>query len=147
MANDISLIGGPELPAHTDEVHTVHQQNELIDHGSSQADPPSMLILTGPNYSGKSVFLKQSALIVYMAHLGSFVPAQAAAIGITDKILTRISTRESVSKIQSAFMIDLQQIAFAARMATHRSLVVIDEFGKGTDTNGKGIEITFCVQS
>ena len=59
---------------------------------------PSMMLLTGPNYSGKSVYLKQVALIVYMAHIGSFLPAKDAVIGLTDKILTRIQTRESVSK-------------------------------------------------
>lgn len=58
-----------------------------------------MLLLTGPNYSGKSIYLKQVALIVYMAHIGSFVPAETATIGLTDKILTRIQTRESVSKV------------------------------------------------
>jgi DNA mismatch repair protein MSH5 len=93
---------------------------------------PSMLIMTGPNYSGKSVYLKQNALIVYMAHIGSFVPAEKATIGLTDKILTRIATRESVSRSQSAFMIDLQQVALSMALATRRSLVVIDEFGKGT---------------
>ncbi|KAL7267478.1 chaperone ATPase hsp78 [Rhizina undulata] len=93
---------------------------------------PSMILVTGPNYSGKSVYLKQVALIVYMAHVGSFVPARSAVIGITDKILTRIQTRES---IQSAFMIDLQQIAISLRLATRRSLLIIDEFGKGTDAS------------
>lgn len=96
-----------------------------------------MLVLTGPNYSGKSVYLKQVAIIVYMAHIGCFVPADAATIGLTDKILTRISTRETVSKMQSAFMIDLQQITLAINLATHRSLVIIDEFGKGTDSSGQ----------
>lgn len=60
---------------------------------------PSMMLITGPNYSGKSIYLKQVALIVYMAHIGSFVPAESAVIGLTDKILTRIQTRESVSKV------------------------------------------------
>jgi hypothetical protein len=96
-----------------------------------------MILLTGPNYSGKSVYQKQIALIVYMAHIGSFVPADAAVIGLTDKILTRITTRETVSKMQSAFMIDVQQIALALKQATRRSLVVIDEFGKGTDSCGE----------
>lgn len=93
--------------------------------------------MTGPNYSGKSVYLKQIALIVYMAHVGCFVPAERAVIGLTDRILTRIATRETVSKFQSAFMIDLQQVALAMTLATHRSLVIIDEFGKGTDSSGK----------
>lgn len=72
-----------------------------------------------------------------MAHIGSFVPTERATIGITDKILTRIQTRETVSKPQSAFMIDLQQIATALKLATRRSLVLIDEFGKGTDASGR----------
>lgn len=60
---------------------------------------PSMVLVTGPNYSGKSVYLKQVAIIVFMAHVGSFVPAEQAEIGITDKILTRVATRESVSRV------------------------------------------------
>jgi DNA mismatch repair ATPase MutS len=68
--------------------------------------------------------------------LSSFIPADCARIGITDKILTRISTRETVSRVQSAFMIDLQQVSLALSLATHRSLLVIDEFGKGTEASG-----------
>jgi len=79
-------------------------------------------------------------MITYMAHVGCFVPAEAAKIGLTDKILTRITTRESVSRIQSAFMIDLQQTSIAVTLATRRSLVIIDEFGKGTETHdGAGL--------
>jgi DNA mismatch repair protein MSH5 len=62
---------------------------------------PSMLVLTGPNYSGKSIYLKQVGIIVFMAHIGSFVPAEDAVIGITDKILTRVHTHETVSKVWS----------------------------------------------
>ena len=99
-----------------------------------------MLLMTGPNYSGKSIYLKQIALIVYMAHIGSFVPAESADIGLTDKIMTCISTRETVSKSQSAFMTDLQQISMALNLATSRSLLVIDEFGKGTNAcDGAGL--------
>ena len=99
-----------------------------------------MIMLTGPNYSGKSVYQKQVALIVYMAQVGCFVPANACTLGLTDKILTRITTKETVSKAQSAFMIDLQQIAIALTSCTPRSLVVIDEFGKGTDSfDGAGL--------
>lgn len=67
----------------------------------------------------------------------SFVPADHAKIGLTDKILTRISTRETVSRVQSAFMIDLQQVSLALNLATNRSLLVIDEFGKGTEADGQ----------
>lgn len=98
------------------------------------------MILTGPNYSGKSVYMKQVALIVYLAHIGSFVPAESAQIGVSDKILTRVSTRESVSKDSSAFMIDLEQICRTLAHMTSRSLVIIDEFGKGTSVcDGAGL--------
>lgn len=122
VPNDTTLIGGPG------------------DDSSITTTGPSMLIMTGPNYSGKSVLLKQIAVIVYLAHIGSFVPCEKATIGLTDKILTRIATRESVSRAQSAFMIDLQQVALATTLATRRSLIIIDEFGKGTNANdGAGL--------
>ena len=141
VPNDTFIIGGPgSSPASSVEDMANDTKNEgdtPSSVGSRRSRSPSMLMMTGPNYSGKSVYLKQVALIVYMAHVGCFVPADKAIIGLTDKILTRVATRETVSKLQSAFMIDLQQVAFAITMATHRSLVVIDEFGKGTDSSGK----------
>jgi DNA mismatch repair protein MSH5 len=105
-------------------------ERESLDHDSM--DETSILVLTGPNHSGKSVYLKQVALIVYLAHIGSFVPAERAVVGVTDKILTRISTKESMSKHESAFAIDLRQVAHAIKFATRRSLILVDEFGKGT---------------
>jgi len=71
------------------------------------------------------------------ANISSFDPAHRDKIGLTDKILTRISTRETVSRVQSAFMIDLQQASLALNLATNRSLLIIDEFGKGTEADGK----------
>lgn len=73
-------------------------------------------------------------LIVFMAHVGSFVPAEAALIGLTDKIFTRMHTMESVSMNLSSFLIDLSQMSSAIRNVTNRSLVIVDEFGKGTDS-------------
>ncbi|OBT79203.1 hypothetical protein VF21_01764 [Pseudogymnoascus sp. 05NY08] len=130
VANDTFLQGGSGK----------EDDEEAMSASDNQPKVPSLLLMTGPNYSGKSVYLKQIALIVYMAHIGSFVPADSATIGLTDKILTRIATRESISRAQSAFMIDLQQIALATTLATHRSLIVIDEFGKGTNSSdGAGL--------
>ncbi|KKA30528.1 hypothetical protein TD95_003372 [Thielaviopsis punctulata] len=122
IPNDCGLAGG----AGAEENHG----SPALSDGHEEL--PTTLVLTGPNHSGKSVYLKHIALIVYLAHVGSFVPADSAVIGITDKILTRIATRESSGQNQSAFSIDLRQIAFSARMATRQSLILVDEFGKGT---------------
>ncbi|RMZ85511.1 hypothetical protein DV737_g702, partial [Chaetothyriales sp. CBS 132003] len=107
---------------------------------------PNMLVLTGPNYSGKSVYQKQVGLVAYMAQIGSFVAAEACTIAITDKIPTNIATTETVSKAQSTFTIDLQQIALALNLCTSRSLVLIDKFGRGTDScDGAGLAAeVFC---
>ncbi|XP_068415370.1 mutS protein homolog 5 isoform X5 [Eschrichtius robustus] len=92
-------------------------------------------VITGPNSSGKSIYLKQVGLITFMALVGSFVPAEEAEIGAVDAIFTRIQSCESISLGLSTFMIDLnQQVAKAVNNATERSLVLIDEFGKGTNT-------------
>ncbi|RAK97016.1 MutS family protein MSH5 [Aspergillus ibericus CBS 121593] len=103
--------------------------------GSERGCFPSMLLLTGPNYSGKSVYMKQVALIAYLAQVGSFVPAESAELGIIDKILVKTNTQDSVSQIQSTFMNDLQQISFDLKQMTGHSLLLIDEFGKGTNEN------------
>ncbi|XP_055359031.1 mutS protein homolog 5 isoform X2 [Betta splendens] len=91
-------------------------------------------IITGPNSSGKSIYLKQVGLIVFMALIGSDVPAKEAEIGVVDGIFTRMQSRESVSLGLSTFMIDLNQMAQALNSSTGNSLVLIDEFGKGTNT-------------
>lgn len=138
VANDCLVCGGR---GNEDETENDLEQSALASNSAQESiESPSMLIMTGPNYSGKSVYLKQNALIVYLAHIGSFVPAEHATIGLTDKILTRIATRETVSRSQSAFMIDLQQVALSMTLATRRSLIVIDEFGKGTNAvDGAGL--------
>ncbi|KAI6249757.1 hypothetical protein HI914_01850 [Erysiphe necator] len=135
ISNDCSIFGGSGDTK--ESKNTIESQKHATQ---ESIEGPSMLIMTGPNYSGKSAYLKQNALIVYLAHIGSFVPAENATIGLTDKIMTRINSRESVSRNQSAFMIDLQQVALALTLSTHRSLIIIDEFGKGTNpTDGAGL--------
>uniref|UniRef100_A0A3Q3EPH6 MutS homolog 5 n=1 Tax=Labrus bergylta TaxID=56723 RepID=A0A3Q3EPH6_9LABR len=91
-------------------------------------------IITGPNSSGKSIYLKQVGLIVFMALIGSDIPAKESEIGLVDGIFTRMQSRESVSVGLSTFMIDLNQMAQALNSSTGNSLVLIDEFGKGTNT-------------
>ncbi|XP_063563189.1 mutS protein homolog 5 isoform X9 [Gorilla gorilla gorilla] len=98
-------------------------------------DKGRVKVITGPNSSGKSIYLKQVGLITFMALVGSFVPAEEAEIGAVDAIFTRIHSCESISLGLSTFMIDLnQQVAKAVNNATAQSLVLIDEFGKGTNT-------------
>ncbi|QKD47976.2 muts domain V-domain-containing protein [Fusarium oxysporum Fo47] len=105
-----------------------------------QDGSPQALVLTGPNHSGKSVYLKQTALIVYLAHIGSFVPAVQATIGLTESILTCISPRESMSGGESSFARDMKQAALSMKSSTPRSLVLVDEFGKGTNgDDGAGL--------
>ena len=89
-----------------------------------------VVVLTGPNACGKSVYLKQVGLIVYMAHLGCWIPAESACVPLFDAIYTRIQTVESMELGLSAFMVDLNQMAHAITTATPRSLVLVDEFGK-----------------
>ncbi|GJN14838.1 hypothetical protein PR202_gb01703 [Eleusine coracana subsp. coracana] len=90
-------------------------------------------IITGPNYSGKSIYIKQVALVVFLAHIGSFVPADSAIVGLTDRIFCVMGSK-SMTTEQSTFMIDLHQVGTMLRHATSRSLCLLDEFGKGTLT-------------
>ncbi|KAJ8662917.1 hypothetical protein O0I10_001093 [Lichtheimia ornata] len=138
IANDAYLVGG--LGKASSDVSTTHIENSTTTQQHHENETASIALLTGANYSGKSVYLRQVALIVYMAHVGSFVPASSAVIGLTDKIFTCVQTIETVSKLVSAFALDLQNLSQAARDATGRSLVIIDEFGNGTDAaDGAGL--------
>nr|GEW33403.1 DNA mismatch repair protein MSH5 isoform X4 [Tanacetum cinerariifolium] len=110
----------------------IPNDTKIIDHGNVH-------IITGPNYSGKSIYLKQVALIVFLAHIGSFVPADAAKVGLTDRIFCAMGGKLMTAE-QSTFMIDLHQVGMMLRHATSRSLCLLDEFGKGTLTeDGVGL--------
>jgi DNA mismatch repair protein MutS len=91
-------------------------------------------LVTGPNMSGKSTFLRQIALISLMAHVGSFVPAKSATIGLTDRIFTRVGASDELSRGQSTFMVEMTEAANILNNATPRSLVILDEIGRGTST-------------
>ena len=103
-----------------------------------------VIILTGPNMSGKSAILRQTALITLMAHLGSFVPASAATIPITDKIFTRVGASDNLSGGESTFMVEMNETASIINNLTPRSLILLDEIGRGTSTYD-GISIAWSI--
>lgn len=103
-----------------------------------------VLILTGPNMAGKSTYLRQVALIIIMAQLGSFVPASDARIGIVDRVFTRIGALDNIMRGQSTFMVEMMETARILNQATSRSLVVLDEIGRGTSTFD-GLSIAWAV--
>ena len=93
-----------------------------------------MIILTGPNMSGKSTYMKQVALIIIMAHMGSYVPANYAKIGLVDKIFTRVGASDDLLTGQSTFMLEMSEVANIVNSATDRSFIILDEIGRGTST-------------
>ncbi|MDI6764127.1 MAG: DNA mismatch repair protein MutS [Thermodesulfobacteriota bacterium] len=111
----------------------------ILDHQENQ-----ILIITGPNMAGKSTYLRQVAIIILMAQMGSFVPASEARIGLVDRIFTRIGALDNIMRGQSTFMVEMMETARILQQATSRSFVVLDEVGRGTSTFD-GLSIAWAV--
>ena len=107
--------------------------NDLFLSASSHA-PHNIIVLTGPNMGGKSTYLRQAALIVIMAQMGSFVPARSARLGIVDRVFTRIGASDNLARGRSTFMVEMTETAAILHTATARSLILLDEVGRGTST-------------
>ncbi|HRJ50907.1 MAG TPA: DNA mismatch repair protein MutS, partial [Phycisphaerales bacterium] len=119
------LLGGGFVP----------NDAELGPGGSEAgASPASLALITGPNMAGKSTYIRQTALIVLLAHAGSFVPADRAVIGLSDRVFTRIGADDALHSGQSTFMVEMTETANILNHVTGRSLVILDEIGRGTST-------------
>ena len=107
-------------------------------------DSQQILMITGPNMSGKSALLRQTALITLLAQTGSFVPAASASIGIVDKIFTRVGASDNISSGESTFMVEMNETASILHNVSDRSLILLDEIGRGTATYD-GISIAWAI--
>ena len=129
---------------HSDRIHIVDGRHPVVEKVTRGFFVPNdatldcksdrMAIITGPNMAGKSTYMRQCAIIVIMAQMGSFVPAKEAQIGIVDKIFTRVGASDDLSLGQSTFMLEMSEVAYILENATKKSLIIYDEIGRGTST-------------
>ncbi len=133
----------PEID-YTDKVHITDGRHPIVENFMSDGmfipndveldSKNRLMLITGPNMAGKSTYMRQTALIVLMAQMGSFVPAKSARIGIVDKLFTRVGASDDLASGQSTFMLEMTEVAYILKNATAKSLIIYDEIGRGTST-------------
>ncbi|UCE39527.1 MAG: DNA mismatch repair protein MutS [Thermoplasmata archaeon] len=137
-----------------EEIVIIEGRHPVIEHSLYSAFIPNdshldgksnrLIILTGPNMAGKSTYMRQVALITIMAQMGSFVPAKSASIGLVDRIFTRVGAYDDLSRGQSTFMVEMMELGNILNCATEKSLIILDEIGRGTSTYD-GLSIAWAV--
>lgn len=137
----LEIIGGRHPVVERTEDHSIFVSNDTyLDCGKN-----SLAVITGPNMSGKSTYMRQVALITLMAQAGSFVPAESAHIGICDRIFTRIGASDNLTQGQSTFYVEMSELSYILNSATESSLIILDEIGRGTSTyDGLSIAWATC---
>lgn len=125
-------------------VESILPAGQFVPNNCYLGKEPQLMLITGPNMAGKSVYIRQVALIILLAHLGSFVPAKKAKIPLTDQIFVRSGAADSISDGLSTFMVEMLETAYILRHATERSFIVMDEIGRGTSTYD-GISLSWAI--
>ena len=140
--SEIIEIKGGRHPVVEQMMRSSHET--FVPNDITMDEEKRLMVLTGPNMAGKSTFMRQTALIVLMAQIGSFVPAQSAKIGLVDHIFTRIGASDDISTGQSTFMVEMREVSYILKNATRKSLLLLDEVGRGTSTYD-GLSIAWAV--